>query len=437
MNDAVTQTMTVLCDVVRTLPVGTNLALLQLLWMMLSGHLLVSRGAIIPGLHHAGLSDKTIRRSWQALRRGSWSIGLLLVRWEAAVMRGGQWQVRYHGGYCALPVDTSGFWRPRLKDCPGKHYDHRAGKALPAIVLGIIGRVGQVGKQRLLLPLGILRADPEQPEEGGLVAALIVKAKAIMLPQDALVSDGGFPLEMILEQRIPRYVAKLAKNFTARRACPPVYGGKGRPAERGEIMRPLARSYKGHVISATPPDRSESWEGDGIILRADFWENLILKETQPDAITEGVIFTVVAIHDPRFAHPLLLATPLKIAAQDVLHLYLDRWPVEQSPLAAKQMIGAYRSFVFAPEVCQRWPELALLAGAILSYLAAVLPAIPTGFWDRAPQPTCGRLRRFLSRSGFPTDYPLPTEIRIKASVTDHLPKGSSVYRRLPGLKTTV
>ena len=96
------------------------------------------------------------------------------------------------------------------------------------------------------------------------------------------------------------------------------------------------------------------------------------------------------------------------------------------------MLGAVRAFVFVKETCQRLPELALLAGAILSYAAAGLPAIPTGFWDRSPQPTPGRLRRVLAREGFPTDYPLPPEIRQKASVTDHLPKGSSRFRRIKG-----
>jgi len=55
------------------------------------------------------------------------------------------------------------------------------------------------------------------------------------------------------------------------------------------------------------------------------------------------------------------------------------------PLAAKQMIGLHRQFVFAPESCQRLPELALLAGNILTYLAAVLPPMPTDFWDQHPK----------------------------------------------------
>jgi len=67
--------------------------------------------------------------------------------------------------------------------------------------------------------------------------------------------------------------------------------------------------------------------------------------------------------------------------------------------------------------------LALLAGAILSYAAATSPALPTGFWDRRPQPTPGRLRRALARFPFPQDFPLPARIRAKRSRTDHLPTG--------------
>jgi hypothetical protein len=431
MSQPVSEMMTLLCKVVQTVPIGTNLALLHLLWMMASGHLLVSRGAIIPGLYHTGLSKPATLRAWQALRRGGWTIGALLVNWEAAVMRAGRWQPRYHGGYCAVAIDTTGFWRPRLKNCPTTHYDHRAGKALPAIVLGIIGRVGQVGQQRLLLPLGFLRADPTLANEGGLIVALIAKFKEIMQPQDVLVREGGFSLEEILIQGIPRFVAKQARNLTARRAQPPVYAGKGRPAERGVIVRPLARSYKAHLIPATPPDRTETWEEKGVTVRADIWDHLVLKEAGPAAPS----FTIIAFHDPNFTRPLLVATSLHIAACEVRRLYLDRWPVEQLPLATKQMIGAHRAFVFAEEVCQRLPELARLAGAILSYAAAVLPAIPTGFWDRVPQPTAGRLRRCLLRCGFPTDFTLPPEIRRKASFTDHLPKGVSLFRRSKRLET--
>ncbi|MBV9280356.1 MAG: hypothetical protein JOZ41_09780 [Chloroflexi bacterium] len=98
-------------------------------------------------------------------------------------------------------------------------------------------------------------------------------------------------------------------------------------------------------------------------------------------------------------------------------------------MAAKQMLGAARAFVHAPETCQRLPALALLAGAILSYAAASSPAIPTGFWDRRPQPTPGRLRRALTRCPFPHDFPLPARLREKAAITAHLPTGFWDQRR--------
>ena len=64
--------------------------------------------------------------------------------------------------------------------------------------------------------------------------------------------------------------------------------------------------------------------------------------------------------------PLLVATSLLLTPREVRELYRDRWPVEQVPLSAKQMLGAARQFVSAPETCQRLPELALIAGALLS-----------------------------------------------------------------------
>jgi hypothetical protein len=162
-----------------------------------------------------------------------------------------------------------------------------------------------------------------------------------------------------------------------------------------------------------------TWQEDDAIVRAEWWDDLVLADVPPDQTT----FRLVAIHDSRWTEPLVLATTLPISARALRDLYLDRWPVEQLPLAAKQMLGAARSFVSAPETCQRLPELALLAGSILTYLAATLPAIPTGSWDRRPRPTPGRLRRRLAHTDFPTSFPLPHHIRQKDAVTAHLPTG--------------
>ena len=156
---------------------------------------------------------------------------------------------------------------------------------------------------------------------------------------------------------------------------------------------------------------------------------LLLRRALPDAAPTAPAFTVLAIHDPRYPTPLLVASSVPLSPRAALALYRDRWPVEQLPLAAKQMLGAARQFVHAPETCQRLPELALLAGAVLSYGAATAPAIPTGFWDRRPQPTPGRLRRLLARTPFPHHFPLPARVREKAAVTAHLPKGFWGQRR--------
>jgi hypothetical protein len=140
-------------------------------------------------------------------------------------------------------------------------------------------------------------------------------------------------------------------------------------------------------------------------------------------------FIVVAVYDPRYQDPWLLACPLLLSGTALRGLYQDRWPVEQVPLAAKQMLGGARQFVFAPESCQRLPELNLLAGSIVTYLATTLPAVPTGFWDHNPKPTPGRLRRLLARTPFSETCPLPERFRKKNSVVDHLPKGIWGHRR--------
>jgi hypothetical protein len=248
-----------------------------------------------------------------------------------------------------------------------------------------------------------------------------------LAPDEIAVADAGFKIKAFQSARIRRYVVRLAKNFTACRNRPAPYKGRGRFPVYGEIVRPLARTYKDKRLDATPPDSEETWIFEGRLIRAEIWTDLVLPGVKPGP--DAQTFNVVAIYDPRYAEPLLLASPIELAARSLSGLYRDRWPVEQLPLAAKQMIGAHRQFVFARESCQRLPELALLAGSILTYLAATLPAIPTGFWDRCPAPTPGRLRRALMGVDFPKSYPLPGRIREKASVTGHLLKGILAHRR--------
>jgi hypothetical protein len=431
MQEAVYRVLTLVSALVVDVPIGTNLGLLHLFWMLLSGKALLTRGAIIPGLSAVGLSEGAVRRAWAALGRGRWTSDRLVTSWARVVEAEGYWQPHRHGGYQPVAVDITAFWRPRLQGCPTSHYSATAGKALPAIPVGMIARVGSVAQQRFGLPRGLVRADPQDPSPSAHRRVLLERAVELQEPTDVLVTDREFTVGQLQAAGSTVWVTRLLKNATARRAEAPAYQGRGRPPKYGDLVRPLARRRKGQEIAATPSDQATQWterDSDGErILRAEQWTGLVL----PDAAPGSPTFTIVAIADPAYTVPLLVATPLALTPQILRELYRDRWPIEQLPLAAKQMLGAARQFVHEQETCQRFPELALLAGAVLTYAAATGPAVPTGSWDRQPRRTPGRLRRLLAQADFPPDFPLPGRLRVKLAVTDHLPKGFWGQRRPP------
>jgi hypothetical protein len=395
--------------------------------MLVSGALHDSRGAMFPALKSIGLEDEEARRAWAAMRYGAWQTETLLETWQAHVAEQGEWQASQHGGYYPKAVDITAYWRPRLKGLKSKHYDAKADKALPAVVFGMVGRVGRVGEQRMALMTELIRADLTDPSETTLQTKLLQQVALKLADDEISVLDAGFKLKALFDAGVDRFEVRVAKNFTARRNFLPEYLG-GRPPEYGEIVRPLARTYTGKRIEATAPDRVQIWHHHGLEFRAEFWDDLVLNDLKPSV--ENQTFTVAAVYDPCFEEPWLLACPLKLDGPDMWGLYHDRWPIEQLPLASKHMVGAHRQFVSAEESCYRLPELSLLAGSIQTYLAATLPPIPTGFWDRNPKGTPGRLRRWLGRTTFSDLAPSnQSRIRKKSSVTDHLPKGVLGHRR--------
>ena len=419
--------MSILVELTQGLPVGTNLALLQFLWMLISGALLPQRGAIFPALQSTGLSSQATRRAWAAFRGGVWLTAVLLRLWQEQVEGLPGWRVHRHEGYRAITVDVTAFWRPALKNCPSKHYHPGANRALPAVIFGVVGEVGEIGGQRIACPLAFERVHPKDPRETRLWHDLLRFVRRRLEQDEVAVMDAGVKLADLHEAGLERYVLRLATNFTARRNQVARYAGKGRKPVYGGKVRPLSRTRKGKLIAATLPDRVESWTENGAEMRAEIWEKLVLPGVTPGP--KAATFAVYAIYDPAYATPWLLATRLKLKAVTVKAMYQDRWPVEQIPLAAKQMVGAHRQFVHAEESVQRLPELALFAGSILSFLAATAPAAPTGFWDRQPRRTPGRFRRMLMGKPFPQSYPLPGQLRKKESVTAHLPKGILAPRR--------
>ena len=415
-----------LSELLQNLPVGTNLALLQFMWMLVSGALLPNRGAIFPALKSIGLSDAETRRAWVAFRKGVWQIAQLLRLWQKYVEGLPDWQVHRYEGYVPISVDVTAFWRPSLKTCPSKHYHPAANRALPAVIFGITGQVGDLNGQRVALPRSFERVHPQDPKENRLWREILKNVKKTLAEDEIGVFDAGVKIKLLQEIGVARYVVRLAKNFTARRNYLPEYSGRGRRRKYGDLIRPLSRTHNGKTLAATVPDERMVWQENGREIRAGIWRGLILNKVIPDS--KNKTFDVYAIYDPKFANPWLLATSIKLDAVTVKAIYTDRWPIEQIPLAAKQMVGAHRQFVHADESIQRLPELALLAGSILSFLAATAPAVPTGFWDRKPKRTPGRLRRTLMGKPFPKDYPFPRRLRKKNSATDHLPKGILAHK---------
>ena len=431
MSTLVYRISVLLCALLADVPVGTNLGLFWLLWALISGRFLLSRGAVFPALTDGGLPADAVRRSGAALAYGHWAIQTLVRAWYQVVQQEGRWQAHRYEGFRPVACDLIGFFRPRLSGCVGKHYQSGADKALPAIVLAVVAAVGSVGKVRLPLLRLILRADPNDPREAELQRRAVAQAGATLQPDEVLSVDAGFGVAELLTGDVPRFVARVARNFTARRNSLPAYPGRGRYPVYGERVRPLPRTHKGRTIAASPPDATAQWVVAGRTIQAQVWDNLVLSTAQPGAPA----FRCAVIHDPRYQEPWVLATTLPVSAYALWCLYRDRWPIEQMPLAAKQMLGAHRAFVCSGESRHRLPELALLAGNVLTYVAATSVAVATGFWDRYCRPTCGRLRRVLLRVSF-SEIPVPEgELRKKASVTAHLPTGVQGHRRQKGVST--
>ncbi len=107
MPTAVEQILQALQIIVQSVPVGTNLALIHLMWSILNGSFLSSRGAIFSALQESGFSPKEIRRSWQAMRYGAWCINDLLQSWRNYVQQQEQWQVHKYEEYRPLAVDLT------------------------------------------------------------------------------------------------------------------------------------------------------------------------------------------------------------------------------------------------------------------------------------------------------------------------------------------
>lgn len=413
-------------------PIGTNLGLLYVMWALLSGQFLESRGGIFPALAQLGLPKAVVRRSWAALTQGSWQIGKLIAAWREQVEAAGRWQPLVIEGYRVKAGDLSAVFRPRLQACPSQHYHPIAEKAVRAVEVGICVDVGRVEQQ--IVPLPALIVEPvltlsteERSSTAQLKDQLIAAIGEKQQADEVYLFDPEFTPAELLAAGIQHFVARLAVNCVARRNELPPYPGHGRPSEYGEKVRPLARKHKDKLIPATPWDEQYTWTEGNRILTIQLWHNLVC--TTQKVAADAPTFSIAVIHDPRYNQPWLLASTIPLSHQAWPAIYRFRWTVERPPLIAKQLLGSHRQFVHSIDVGARLFALSLLVASMLAYFAAVLPPIPSGFWDRNPKPTAGRLRRLLTSLPFPSFIPLPLRLRVKSSPTHHLPKGIWGHRR--------
>lgn len=384
MSIAITHTIHVLQIIVQTVPVGTNLALLQLMWTILNGSFLASRGAIFPALKANGFTPEESRRIWNAFRHGVWRINDCVTQWRSYVAAEGQWQSHEYEGYRPVAVDWTAFWRFKLKGWTGKMFHSLAGRALCGVGFGVVCQVGHVAGQRIPLLRQIIRTNKTDRSEAKLKADTLRWVRHHLDESEVAIVDAGVEISDMQAVGMEQYVIRMALNCTGRRDYLPAYKGRGCRPKWGEKVRPLPRTHLENVIATTPPDKEEAIHVEGRDIRVHGWCDLIPAAYKPGEAPDT--FTIWVFFDPLYDKPLVLGTNLRSAQPlTIFCLYQDRWPVEQIPLVAKQMLGLHRQFVFVPESCCRLPELALLLANVLTYLAAVLPPIPTGFWDRRPK----------------------------------------------------
>ncbi len=248
-----------LANLVEDLPIGTNLGMLHFLWALVSGNLLESRGAIFPALQRMGLDEAESRRAWAAFAQGKWEISELLSQWQRQVEQEGVWAEHCFAGYRVKAVDLVGFWRPTLQNCPSKHYKAEAGKALPAVVLGMVTRVGQMGEQRLPLPTDFIRVDLDDPSEATLTTKLLKHVAETLAKDELAVLDAGFSLKELLAVGVQRFLLRLPTNATARRNYTPEYKGNGRPSEWGKWFVP----YPGRTMERPSKPRPQTARPNG------------------------------------------------------------------------------------------------------------------------------------------------------------------------------
>jgi len=305
--------------VVKPISIGTNIALLHLLWAMVSGAFLSSRGAVHTALKLSGRSDAETRRGGNALRTGQWQISELISRWREWVMKEGGWEAREYEGWRAVSCDAVVFPRLKLKGWKAKLYRGTFGRAIKAVGLGVIVDIGHYGTERVPLLRKIIRC--QNTEDGGneLKKELLREGASALEENEVLVHDAGASVKDVQEAGVPRYVIRVAKNCVARwnYLSEDAHGNR----QYGARIRPLARSRKGKKIESTnDPTIETSFEYQGRTIKAWCWQNVVGQEDKVSDKAETYhlwVFLTRYIEIRLFWLPMLMPKPKRYSVYTV------------------------------------------------------------------------------------------------------------------------
>ena len=436
-------------QMVAVAPKGTALGLSDLISAMFSGYFIESGGAVTPAIEaflRREVKDEKerearTRRGAKAVTYGSYNLKELIDKLQAIVEVEGHWQPTVVHGYRVAPVDFTAYRRAAVKKLKTKAYVSDADKAVLAVPIGMIASVGEVNGQRIALLKNVALADLRVNDSSAHKKQLYKQVATELADDEIAVFDAGFKLVEAIEANIPRCLIRLSKNVTFGKTAgriPKRTSAKGpEPTQyKAEIVRPLARQHGDKMLPATEADKRYTMiDENGREIEVHIWNKLYFLERQLKKVAgkrkkqklRHTPLKVMAIYDPDYDDPLLLGTPLLQLKPDAAgKVYAARWPIEGLPQTGKYILsgGGGTHYVHHLTAMQRLPLLSLIFGSLLKYVAATLPPFRTGFWDRALNPTYGRLLRHLKKVGIQ----LSGQLFKKESVTAHLPVGYDAIR---------
>lgn len=260
--------------VVKQISIGTNLNLLNILWAMVAGSFLLSRGTVHLALKISGCSDAETRRASNTLREGQWQIGELITNWRQYIHKQTIWNRREYEGWHAVSADVVVFPRPKLKGWRGKLYRGTVGKAIKAVGLGVIVDIGEYQGSRVALLRKIVRSRNCDNSEKLLKQDLLRESARLLQSNEVFIHDAGAKIKDMRAANILNFVIRLSTNCVARRNFLPddAHGNR----KYGAVIRPLSRMRKGKEIASTDdPDIKTSFQWQGRQIVAWCWQDVV------------------------------------------------------------------------------------------------------------------------------------------------------------------